>query len=234
MAAFSLIAVLIFGGLCLAPVHCFYMRARKELLIVLWNILISPFGIVRFKHFFLADIITSFVNPLKDIGFMSCFYISGGFLKSDLPTNAKCEGLLSYTLIIAFLPYWFRFAQCLRRYHDTNLKAHLVNAGKYFSSLCIQLASLLKTLYPSKMTVNVLIIVSIVSTVYCLGWDYYMDWGLFRSNEKGKKYLRSKILYPFWFYYYAMISNFIMRFFWILGILTFPTWVSQSQLIILI
>ncbi len=85
VAAFSLIVFAIFFGLCFAPFHCFYMRARKELLIVLWNILISPFGIVRFKHFFLADIITSFVNPLKDIGFISCFFFSEKWLESELP-----------------------------------------------------------------------------------------------------------------------------------------------------
>ena len=76
----------------------------------MWNILISPLGVVRFKHFFLADIITSFVNPLKDVGFVTCFFLSDRWLHSVIPTKDKCEGLLTYTLVIAFLPYWFRFA----------------------------------------------------------------------------------------------------------------------------
>jgi hypothetical protein len=53
-----------------------------------------------------------------------------------------------------------------------------------------------------------------------------MDWGLIRSNEKGKLYLRPKILYPAWFYYYAMASNLFMRFFWVLSVFTYPTWVN--------
>ena len=54
-----------------------------------------------------------------------------------------------------------------------------------------------------------------------------MDWGLIRSNEPGKKFLRSKLLYPVWFYYYAMVSNLIMRFIWVLGVIKFSdAWVG--------
>ena len=83
IAAFTLIVFIVFFGLCFAPFHCFYMRARKELLVVLYNIFISPFGLVRFKHFFLADVITSFVNPLKDIGFILFYFFSGYWLDSQ-------------------------------------------------------------------------------------------------------------------------------------------------------
>jgi EXS family len=62
-----------------------------------------------------------------------------------------------------------------------------------------------------------------------------MDWGLFRSSERGKRYLRGKLLYPVWFYYYAMVSNGVMRFFWVLGVIRFSQpWVDQSQLIVLV
>ena len=42
-----------------------------------------------------------------------------------------------------------------------------------------------------------------------------MDWGLLRSNDLGKRYLRSKLLYPVWFYYYAALTNLMMRLMWI-------------------
>lgn len=63
-----------------------------------------------------------------------------------------------------------------------------------------------------------------------------MDWGLFRTHEKGKKYLRSKIFYPAWFYYYAIVSNLILRLFWIIPLIKLDPngWVNKSQLIILI
>jgi hypothetical protein len=86
-AGFTLAVLLIFICLCFAPLHCFYMRARLDLVKVLWNIIISPFGIVRFKHFFIADILTSFVIPLKDLGFMSCFFFGTKWLSSILPLD---------------------------------------------------------------------------------------------------------------------------------------------------
>jgi hypothetical protein len=66
---------------------------------------------------------------------------------------------------------------------------------------------------------NVYVPVGIVSTLYSYSWDVYMDWGLIRSNEPGKKFLRHKILFPKWFYYYAIVSNFILRFFWLLSLI---------------
>jgi len=51
---------------------------------------------------------------------------------------------------------------------------------------------------------------------YC--WDIYMDWGLLRSKAKGHYALRDKINYPAWFYYYAIVSDLILRYFWVITI----------------
>ena len=43
-----------------------------------------------------------------------------------------------YRILIALLPPWFRFAQSVRRYFTTSdWFPHLVNAGKYFSSILV-------------------------------------------------------------------------------------------------
>ena len=39
------------------------------------------------------------------------------------------------------LPYWFRFAQCLKKFYDSRVKVQLLNALKYFVSLMIPLFS---------------------------------------------------------------------------------------------
>jgi hypothetical protein len=70
----GLLAFIGIFGMCILPFHVFYLRARIDLAITLWHILISPFGVVKFKDFFLADIITSFVVPLKDLGNIGCFF----------------------------------------------------------------------------------------------------------------------------------------------------------------
>lgn len=44
------------------------------------------------------------------------------------------EFLVSKT-VVNCIPAWVRFAQCLRRYHDSKETLHLINAGKYASSM---------------------------------------------------------------------------------------------------
>ena len=48
-----------------------------------------------------------------------------------------------------------------------------------------------------------------------------MDWGLFKTNKPVKKYLREELKYPVIYYYFAMVTNFLLRFLWILGIPVF-------------
>ena len=60
-----------------------------------------------------------------------------------------CGGVLyGIRPIVACLPAWFRFAQCLRRYRDTRLVfPHIVNAGKYSTTFFVVLFSSLNTAY---------------------------------------------------------------------------------------
>lgn len=49
--------------------------------------------------------------------------------------------------IVAMLPAWWRFAQCLRRYRDTrDAHPHLVNAGKYSTSFFVVTFSTIATI----------------------------------------------------------------------------------------
>ena len=56
----------------------------------------------------------------------------------------------------------------------------------------------------------------LLSTMYSYGWDLYMDWGLLRTTEKYYWGLREdrKILYHQVFYYFAIVTNFLLRFCW--------------------
>lgn len=48
-----------------------------------------------------------------------------------------------------------------------------------------------------------------------------MDWGMFRCTLPGKYALRPKIKYPAYFYYFAMVVNLLLRFFWVITLITF-------------
>lgn len=53
--------------------------------------------------------------------------------------------------LVAMLPAWFRFAQCLRRYRDTREKfPHLANALKYATSFFVVIFSAMTLATTSK------------------------------------------------------------------------------------
>jgi len=103
-ALLFLIAFLIF---ILQPFfNCFYKRARFELLVVIFNIVIAPFGSVRFRDFFFADILTSAGTTLKDVG------IIFQLINEDNWTNFNSEitrNLEIYFYVVGILPFWWRF-----------------------------------------------------------------------------------------------------------------------------
>lgn len=54
-----------------------------------------------------------------------------------------------------------------------------------------------------------------------------MDWGLLRHFEHDeKRFLRKKITYHPYFYYYAIVSDFFLRFAYIFGIWTYGSKLS--------
>ena len=120
---------------CIQPLlACGYRTARYQLLITIWEILIAPFGRVRFRDFFFADIITSMGRTLQDMGFAVYFAFEDDIRASKYP-SFRNHNLNVYCIICGFIPFWFRFWQCINKYNDTRANTHLLNAGKYFSKL---------------------------------------------------------------------------------------------------
>ncbi len=183
MAGFTLLALLLTIGMCLNPFNCLF---RTDI-ILLWktflNILIAPFGLVQFRHFFLTDILTSLVQSLRDIGFIVCFFTNSFWLRSEEPSVEKCAHLENYIVAISFLPCWIRFAQCFKKYYNDpkrDIKT-LYNAGKYFIVLMVQVANAIKVKTRTRSALNFFIVISSISTFLSYCWDLYMDWGLLRS-----------------------------------------------------
>jgi hypothetical protein len=54
-----------------------------------------------------------------------------------------------------------------------------------------------------------------------------MDWGFFRASGDDPKFLRHKLFYPTWFYYFAAVSNLLMRLMWIIPL--FRYWYRNSH-----
>ena len=142
---FLIALLVIFTIYCVQPVlKCGYRTSRYQLLITLKEILISPFGRVRFRDFFFADVITSMGGTLQDIGF-SIYFCYTADIERDKSLSLEVKWLHIFSIVCGFIPYWFRFWQCINKYHNTRVKAHLLNAGKYSSKLIPPLVTTIYT-----------------------------------------------------------------------------------------
>jgi hypothetical protein len=113
--------------------------ARFEIFKTLYQCLIAPFGTVRFRDFFLADIVTSMGTPLADIGVIIMYFSQGKWLHRDPEVAAP----LIYLAVVAYLPYWWRFWQCLNKWKTQDSPMQAVNALKYLSKFGPPTAALL-------------------------------------------------------------------------------------------
>ncbi|KAL9642144.1 hypothetical protein ABK040_007149 [Willaertia magna] len=179
--------VLIF--IAVLPMHVFHLSARYTLLQVLGKLLITPFGEIKFKHFFVADILTSMVIPITDTSYMLCYYFSNAW--SGQVQN-KCPDLNKVMApLLTFLPFFWRLLQCCRRFYDDRTqKSQLLNALKY---LCALLVIIFNTLHVNLERADdwgpfrwIWIFIIPVSTLYAFTWDILMDWGLFTIKRYNK------------------------------------------------
>ena len=61
-----------------------------------------------------------------------------------------------------------------------------------------------------------------LATIFVTVWDFFMDWGLFRSTKKSTPYLRNQLTFEPSFYYKCMFLNLILRHFWLIPLFLNP------------
>lgn len=217
-----LVSYILIFGLLLLPLPIFRPRSRIWLIKELVRICCAPFFFVTFPDFWIADQLNSLSTVLLDIEFFACFI----FVR-----NVQC-GSAKYGIraVVAVLPAWFRFAQCLRRFHSTKRPDgsrnydHLINAGKYSTSFFVVLFSSLASgvnvsgaqVQASHYYVffSLWIVSAMVSSCYTFYWDIRKDWGLFEGKHK----LREELIYPKYVYILAIIEDLVLRSLWTLNI----------------
>ena len=187
---FSITLLVFFLFICFMPFNCFQKKGRKQLARTLGHIFISPFGKVRFRHFFLADVITSLTSPLQHVLIIECYYQNKHFIDAgSVKLDDECPVANGFFWAMAFLPYWWRMMQCFRKYYDSNweLTIQFWNAMKYFSCLVtptvlyfLTSASGTGIKYDTDWLFWLFMFCKFFQTTYCFIWDIYVDWGLFR------------------------------------------------------
>lgn len=169
----------------LFPAHIYYLRSRYYLVGALVKVFLPLFQ-VKFKHFFLADVVCSHTAALK------FFMISCG-IKND-----------SSWMLLLLYPSTIRIFQCLRRFYDEGFKTQLYNALKY---LCSFISTAFILYLSFSQTKNHFISYTLlgIASFYSLIWDLIFDWNIFRNE-----YIFPRIIYPL-----VVLFNIFIRFIWL-------------------
>ncbi|XP_078431917.1 EXS (ERD1/XPR1/SYG1) family protein [Wolffia australiana] len=212
--------LLMFLVLLLCPFNIFYRRSRYHFIKTLRCIVLSPLYKVEMFDFFLADQICSQVPMLRNLEYVTCYYITGSYKNQDYVFCNTTTRYRDLAYAVSFLPYYWRAMQCIRRWIDEGEASHLANLGKYVSSM---IAAGAKVTYEKKGMAwfSLFIITSSFATVYQLYWDFVKDWGLLQLNSKNPWLRNDLMLKRKSVYYISMGLNLTLRLAWLQSILHF-------------
>ncbi|KAG0589663.1 hypothetical protein KC19_1G037800 [Ceratodon purpureus] len=202
------------------PVNLMYRSSRYFFLNCFRRLASTPFVKVVLADFFLGDQLTSQVLVFRNLEYVICYYPTGFFLTGD---DKRCDDNNIYKgfgYVLALLPFWWRFLQCLRRYYDERDTHQLENAGKYLTAI---VALGFRQAYSNHEDMKVFmwlgIIASVAATIYTSYWDLCIDWGLLNRNSKNR-WLRDKIITKHTsIYFMAIGANIVLRLAWMLSIM---------------
>lgn len=150
----------------------------------------------------------------------------------------KCTSASGVRAFVSVIPALVRFLQCLRRFRDTQrAHPHLVNAGKYATTFLVVMFKSLnhwaETVDPTTTSVffYLWILAYIISFTYTFLWDVFMDWGLIDSRApKDSPFLREEMIYGSkWYYYLAIVEDFVLRLSWVLNVSLGEAWTLDSD-----
>ncbi|KAK8695841.1 hypothetical protein V6N13_000988 [Hibiscus sabdariffa] len=220
---FLLIVVL---SITFCPFNIIYRSSRFFLIRCVFHCVCAPLYKVTLPDFFLADQLTSQVQALRSLEFYICYYGWGNFEERS-NTCGKNEVYKVLYIVVAIIPYWIRFIQCVRRLFEEKDNAHGLNAVKYLSTIVAVAARTIYSHQDEKTTTGLVLAAATsgIATMASLYWDIVMDWGLLNRNSTNP-WLRDKLVVPHkGVYYVAMVLNCVLRLAWmqqVLGIQTVP------------
>ncbi|XP_047317806.1 phosphate transporter PHO1 homolog 9-like [Impatiens glandulifera] len=215
----GLLTGLILVAFC--PFNILYRSNRFFFIKCAFHCLLAPLYKVTLPDFFLGDQLTSQVQALRCLQFYVCYYGWGDFRKRDSVICSKSGIFDVFTIVVAVIPYWIRFLQCVRRLVEEKDKAHILNGIKYFSTI---IAITFRALNEQKNWASPIwklmaLISSIIATLLATYWDIVVDWGLLRSKSKNR-WLRDKLVIPQKrVYFIAIVANMILRVAWMQSVL---------------
>ncbi|XWS39159.1 hypothetical protein CRYUN_Cryun18bG0026300 [Craigia yunnanensis] len=215
------ILLLIFIAFLVCPFNIFYRPTRYCFLRIIRNIICSPLYKVLMVDFFMADQLTSQIPLLRHLESTACYFLAGNFKTHEYATCKNGKPYRQIAYVISFLPYYWRAMQCARRWFDEYDLDHLANMGKYVSAMVAAGARLTYATQCNHLWFSVVLVTSVVATVYQLYWDFVKDWGLLNPNSKNPWLRDDLILKNKSIYYLSIALNVVLRVAWIESIMRF-------------
>ncbi|VFQ76843.1 unnamed protein product [Cuscuta campestris] len=226
------ILILSFLGVLICPLNIFYRPTRICFLRVIRNIVCSPFYKVLMADFFMADQLTSQIPLLRHMESSACYFLAGSFKTHKYETCKSGRMFTELAYLISFAPYYWRAAQCARRWLDEDDASHLANFGKYLSAMVAAGARLTYARQPeSQLWLAIVLATSSTATVYQLYWDFVKDWGFFNLNSKNTLLRDDLVLKNKIVYYVSIALNFVLRLAWVETVMRFNVGVFESRLL---
>ncbi|GMI64173.1 phosphate 1, ARABIDOPSIS PHOSPHATE 1 [Hibiscus trionum] len=225
------ILLLVFITLLVCPFDIFYRPTRYCFLRIIRNIICSPLYKVLMVDFFMADQLTSQIPLLRHLESTACNFLAGSFKTHQYSTCKNGQLYRQLVYVISFSPYYWRAMQCARRWLDESDLNHLANMGKYVSAMVAAGARLTYATQSNSLWFGVVLVTSIVATVYQLYWDFVKDWGLLNPNSRNPWLRDDLILKKKSIYFISIVLNVVLRVAWIESIMRFRINPVQSHLL---
>ncbi|KAJ1654810.1 Xenotropic and polytropic retrovirus receptor 1 [Dispira simplex] len=197
--------------LLLFPLKIMHFSARMWFVNNIKRLLLTPLLPVKFKDFFLADQLNSLQFWFGSMYMMGCAYNHDW---TGLSKNCKINYTWLYPALLGLPSYW-RSLQCLRRaIFDGRVRRNMANSLKYFLVTVVYWLTTLYKIHPTSGNRALWIIFATISCVYSFAWDVFMDWGMIEFDKYHPRLRKERKYRWTWAYYFAIVSNFIMRFGW--------------------
>ncbi|XP_062109369.1 phosphate transporter PHO1 [Humulus lupulus] len=225
--------LMVFIAFLVCPFDIFYRPTRYCFIRVIRNIICSPFYKVLMVDFFMADQLTSQITLLRHMESTACYFLAGSFRKHQFETCHSGRLFSELAYVISFSPYYWRAMQCARRWFDESDPTHLANMGKYVSAMVAAGARITYSRQPhhDPLWFSIVLVTSVVATVYQLYWDFVKDWGLLDRKSKNAWLRDDLILKNKSVYYVSMGLNIVLRVAWVETVMGFRIGAVESRLV---
>ncbi|KAF4349332.1 hypothetical protein G4B88_003164 [Cannabis sativa] len=225
--------LMVFIVFLVSPFDIFYRPTRYCFIRVIRNIICSPFYKVLMVDFFMADQLTSQITLLRHMESTACYFLAGSLRKHQFETCHSGRLFSELAYVISFLPYYWRAMQCARRWFDECDSTHLANMGKYVSAMVAAGARITYSRQPhyDPLWFSIVLVTSVVATIYQLYWDFVKDWGLLNPKSRNTWLRDDLILKNKSTYYVSMGLNVVLRVAWVETVMGFKIGAVESRLV---